>query len=299
MLKKDFQPIEGSLHDYAVKEVDKALEPIVGAASQEALNSNIFGRALVAIIDTMIGVATTLGTNLTKITKTVKRSELHEFMNSNRTKVMVVDNIPYSKLVGFGVEIPANLQGTYKDAIASIAQIYIRLNALSVAKIGCESFTKIFTDMTNGSTAVTADIASVSKIMTGVMNAAKPAIQACQDHFSGKFQQKANFDDVFMTKEEWAACAKDMLDLEPRLQEAKTIRDLVERMESTLKGICTFAEGKDITALGVKQDALTQFGEAVKNISLIMDGYNLAVTRHLALEHNYVIMINTIYYNVK
>lgn len=299
MKNQTIAPIEGSLHEYAVKAVDEALATITSGASQESLNSNVFGRALIAIVDTMVGVATTLGTNLTKITKSIKRSELHEFIDSNRTKVHVVDGIPYSKLVGFDVEIPANLQGTYKDSIASVAQIYIRLNALSVAKLGCDSFTKIFKCMTNGASTVDNEVNSLYKIMSGVITAAKPAIQTCQDHFSGKFQQKAKFDDIFMTKEEWSQCAKDMLDLEPRLQEAKVIRDSVERMETILKGICKFIEGKDVTTLGLTQEGLTKFGEAVKDISLIMDGYNLAVTRHLALEHNYVIMVNTIYYNVK
>ena len=41
------------------------------------------------------------------------------------------------------------------------------------------------------------------------------------------------------------------------------------------------------------------FGETVKRLALAMDGFNLAVTRHLALEHNYVIMINSIYAGVK
>ena len=299
MKKQAIAPIEGSLHEYAVKAVDTALAPITTEASQEALNSNIFGRALVAIVDTMIGVATTLGTNLTKITKSLKRSELHEFINSNHTKVNIVGNIPYSKLVGFNVEIPANLQGTYKDSIASIAQIYIRLNALSVAKMGCDSFTKIFTDLTNGSSKTEEDIGSLAKIMNGVITAAKPAIQTCQNHFSGKFQQKAKFDDLFMTMEEWSACAKDMLDLEPRLQEAKVIRDAVERMENILKAICKFLEDHADLQGSATKEGIVKFGEAVKNISLVMDGYNLAVTRHLALEHNYVIMINTIYYNVK
>jgi hypothetical protein len=42
-----------------------------------------------------------------------------------------------------------------------------------------------------------------------------------------------------------------------------------------------------------------KLGEMVKNIALIMDGYHVAVVRQLALEHNYVLMTNSIFSNVK
>ena len=287
--------IEGSLYDYAVKEVDAILAKM-NTPSQEGLNSNFIGRFFVSLCDTLLGICTTLTTNVTKVTKSIKRSELHEFIDSNRVKVSVVDKIPFSKLVGFQIDIPANLHGTYKDAIKNIAQLYIRLNALNVAKMNSSSLTKIYTSLTNGDAATAGIVREMFKLMETSMKSVAPAVAECQKNFSGKFQEKAKFEDVFSSKEEWVECQKLMLDLEPRLQEVRTVRELTEQMESTLKNICTFMTDNPDK---LSQQDLTMFGETVKRLALAMDGFNLAVTRHLALEHNYVIMINGIYAGVK
>ena len=287
--------IEGSLYDYAVKEVDAILAKM-NQPSQEGLNSNFIGRFFVALVDTMVGIATSMGTNLTKISKSIKRSELHEFINSNRLKVSVVDKIDFSRLVGFEVDIPANLNGTYKEAIKNIAQLYIKLNALSLAKMNSTLFTNIYVSLTNGDAKTTNLIAEMARLMESSMKVISPAVAECQKNFSGKFQEKAKFEEVFSTKEEWNECQKLMLDLEPRLQEVKQVRELVEQMETTLKNTSSFlADHSD----KLTQNDLNAFGEAIKRMALAMDGYNLAVTRHLALEHNYVIMINSIYAGVK
>lgn len=287
--------IEGSLYDYAVKEVDAILAKM-NQPAQEGLNSNFVGRFFVSLCDTLLGICTTLTTNVTKVTKSIKRSELHEFVDSNRVKVAVVDKIPFSKLVGFQIDIPANLHGTYKDAIKNIAQLYIRLNALSIAKMNSSSLTKIYTSLTNGDATTVGIIREMFKLMDQSMKSVSPAVAECQKNFSGKFQEKAKFEDVFASKEEWAECQKLMLDLEPRLQEVRTVRELTEQMEATLKNICTFMTDNPDK---LSQQDLTMFGETVKRLALAMDGFNLAVTRHLALEHNYVIMINSIYAGVK
>ena len=287
--------IEGSLYDYAVKEVDAILAKM-NQPSQEGLNSNFIGRFFVALVDTMVGIATSMGTNLIKISKSIKRSELHEFINSNRLKVSVVDKIDFSRLVGFEVDIPANLNGTYKEAIKNIAQLYIKLNALSLAKMNSTLFTNIYVSLTNGDAKTTNLIAEMARLMESSMKVISPAVTECQKNFSGKFQEKAKFEEVFSTKEEWNECQKLMLDLEPRLQEVKQVRELVEQMETTLKNTSSFlADHSD----KLTQNDLNAFGDAIKRMALAMDGYNLAVTRHLALEHNYVIMINSIYAGVK
>lgn len=292
---KEF-PKEGSLYDVVAKEVDDILKLMDPKAATEGLNSNMFGRMFVSIADTFRGLLVSFGNNIVNINKTIKRSELHEFIDSNHLKVSTVDRIPYASLVGFKIDIPANLQGTYKSAIQNLAQLYVRLNAMNNAKLMQTSLTNIFTSLTNGDRKTQGLINAAASVVNYTVRAAKPAVQECQQNFSGKFQQKVNFESVFLTKDEWVQCAKDLLELEPRLREAKTIHELITSMEGTLKGTCEFMNDNPNT---LTPRDLQVFGEMVKNVALVMDGYNLAVTRHLALEHNYVLMVNAIYTGVK
>lgn len=281
-----------SLYDQVVKDVDA----ILAEASTEGLNSNIFGRMFVSLTDTLVGLVTTLGSNLIRINKSLKRSELHEFIDSNRLKVKTVDNISFDRLVGFKVDCPANLNGTYKNAIQGVAQAYIKLGTLNVARLMDNGITNIFKRITTGDASFPSEIISLGNVIAGVMKAAKPAILTCQQNFSGKFEQKVKFEDIFANKEEWNECAVLMRDLEPRLQEAREIHNLVQSMETTLRNVCNYlSDNQD----KLHKDDITRFGEIIKNVALVFDGYNLAVTRHLSLEHNYVLMINEIYKHVR
>ena len=277
-------------------QVAKNVDAVMAEASTEGLNSNIFGRLFVSLADSLIGVVTTFGSNIARINKSLKRSELHEFIDSNRLKVKTVDGISFDRLVGFKVDCPAHLDGTYKNAIQKVSDVYIRLGTLNTARLMDSSITNIFKSVTCADGKTSQLVADISKTVAGIMKGATPAITAAQQAFSGKFEQKVPFESIFSNKEEWNECAVLMRDLEPRLQEAREIHKLVQSMETTLRNVCNYMSDNPDK---IGKNEITQFGETIKNVALIMDGYNLAVTRHLSLEHNYVLMINDIYKNVK
>lgn len=287
--------VEGSLYDYASESIKTILEADDFKAV-EGLNSNIFGKAFVAIIDTFAGVALTFKSNILNITKSIKRSELHEFRDSNRVKLNVVDKIDYSKLVGFKIDVPANLNDTYVQVIKSLADLYTKLNTSNNAKLMLSALNEIFNSVTTAKNTTGSIIDKYSRIVSVTVNAAKVPMESFNSQFNGKFEKQLPFEEVFLTKKEWYDSLFMLLDLEPRLQEARGIKETVESMEGVLKSICEFGQGNPD---GVTKDNLMKLGEMVKNIALIMDGYHVAVVRQLALEHNYVLMTNSIFSNVK
>ena len=287
--------IEGSLYDYACK----SIQDIVQAeefASVEGLNSNIFGKTFVAIVDTFVGIAMTFKSNIFDMTKSIKRSELHEFRDSNRVKLNVVAGIDYARLVGFKVDVPAGLNDTYVQVIKALADLYLKLNTSNNAKLMDTALTQIFDSVTASKGNTSSIINNYSRIIAATVNAAKNPFVMFSSMFSAKFEKQLPFEEVFLTKKEWMESMDMLLDLEPKLQEARDIKNLVESMEKRLKSICEFGQGN---ADAMNKDDLIRMGEMVKNTALIMDGYHMAVMRQLALEHNYVLMANSIYSQVK
>ena len=285
--------IEGSLHDYAVEKIDSALSPL---ASTEALNSNIFGKVFVAIVDTFSGIALTFKSNMVNMTKAIKRSELHEFRDSNRLKIRTVNSIDYSRLVGFKVDVPANLNETYPETVKILADAYIKFNTDSISKLMLSAFTEIFKSMTEGTGKAASIIDKYFRIVNATTHVVKPAYERLAACFNGKFEKQLPFEQVFYTMTEYVQCMDSLLDLEPRLQEARDVRETVEGQERILKGILDFCQDHQET---LDKNDLTKFGETIKDVALIMDAYHVAVMRQLALEHNYILMTNSIYDNVK
>lgn len=267
----------------------------IDITSTEALNSSLAGRLLVSICDVLTGVLATGRTNLFKFYKTLKRSEIREFVESNRAKTFVVEHLPFEKCFGTQIDVPANMAKTYKDAIASVQNIYARLNAVQTLKMIDASFTNIYRAVSTGNKNVADLINTSSEIANRTAAAAKPAILQCQKEFSGKFSEKREFEKVFLTMQELVECKNELLVMEERLQAVHKLASFVESMEQSQKGIIdSFDESLQLTP-----KELYNLGEMSKNVALIFDAYGLAAIRQAALEHNWILCVNTLYTTCK
>lgn len=266
--------------------------------TMEGLNSNIVGRIFVSIVDTFGGLLSTFATNLTKFNKSLKRSELHEFVNSNALKTRTVDKLPYDKLIGVLIDCPANMKGTYKDAVSSLTKVYIRLNAINNGKMVATSFREILNSINSFDSKISSQTDSVSSLMTRLVATAKPAVDECLEQFRGQFVKKIPFEKAFLSSEEFVLVRKALIDNEYRLQDVNEMTKTVESMESTLKSITSAVDSNNTDNLVTSKD-INNMANIAKSIALIFDAYGMAVQRQMALEHNYVLCVNYLYSSIK
>lgn len=264
--------------------------------SLEGLNSNVIGRLFVAVVDTFGGLMRTFATNLSRCTLSVKRSELNEFCSSNMLKVRTVDKMAYENLIDHQIDIPANMSGTYKKVVSNLLDVYTRLNALNNGKLASTSFIEILKSINTHDKKLSSQIDSASRIITTCVNSSKPAIDASMKNFGGKFSYKLPFSKVFLSMQEWQDVRKMLLSSEHRLQDVKAMTELVSSMEASLKSISESIEAND-TIVTAKD--LQNLSEAAKGIALLFDAYGATATRQIAIEHNYVLIVNDLYDNVK
>ncbi len=273
-----------------------AAEGVYDVAGLEGLNSNIIGRMFVSIVDSVGQLFKTFATNLTRVNKALKRSELNEFVMSNSLKVRTVDKIPYEKLVDVDIDIPANMKGTYKEAVNTLIAVYTKLNALNNGKLVSTSFIEALNSINTGDSRFSKQVESTAIIVTRLINASKQAIDTCMDQFEGKFAYKAKYTDMFLSSQEWVEVRKTLIENEYRLQDVHELTDLIGKMEGTLKQIAQAADQNDTK---ITPRDLKNMAETAKNIALVFDSYGMATTRQMAIEHNYVLNINHIYTTVK
>ena len=266
---------------------------------QEGLNSSFIGRLFVSVVDVFTGLALTFKSNMTRFYKSVKRSELHEFIDSNKVKTAVVYRIPFEKVYDYNIDVPANLGGTYKEAITAVENVFIKLNAVPIAQATLASLKNILRAMTTADPGVSDLISTSSNVIDRQVKVVKPVVLECQKNFSGKFAEKKQFKDVFLTVAELRDCVDKLLALEPRLQDAHKLNGFVTEMEQVLKGMVKAIETTPENQKRLTPKELTQLGETAKGTALLFDAYGLAAMRQLALEHNLVLDINNIYANVK
>lgn len=282
--------------ELTLEDLNAQIDKLNDTASLEGLNSNILGRMFVSIVDTFGGLVKTFGSNLFNITKSVKRSELKEFVASNSLKVRTVDHIPFEKLASYAVDTPANLTGTYKNAIDHIAAAYHDIDAINRIKLASMMVNNLLEAVVNDDSKSATLAKETSEQFKAVMKFVVPRVLACQKDFSGTFVKKVNFSALFPSKEDWTYSREALIKLMPYLQDAKTVRETVETIERTLKGLSDAFVTHQST---IDQNSIILFGGAIKNVASLMDGYQVCVMRQLALEHNYVLITNDVYAHVK
>ena len=264
--------------------------------SLEGLNSNIVGRLFVAVCDTLAGSLKIFGGNLLKMGKSLKRSELSEFITTNTLKTSVVDKLPYDKCIGTDVDVPANMKGTYKTAAAALIQVYTKLNAINNGKLVDTAFREALNSINTNDPKLGKQVESTNQIVKRLISTAHPAIDMALSQFEGKFDVKRPFHKVFLTTQEWVDTRKMLLECESRLQDVKPMTEIISSMEGTLKSI---AQAAELNETQVTAQDLRNMGETAKNIALVFDAYGMATTRQMALEHNYILCLNTLYDTVK
>lgn len=279
-------------------EINRLLEglDVIDAASQEALNSNAFGRAFVSVADAFTGILNTFKTNVLKFPKGLKRSELREFIESNLLKVKTVNGMTFDKVMKIKMVAPAGMAGTYSEASSSILDVYNKLGAFNIAKLSDTTFTNVYKSLSREDGNAGKIVGSAAGMIDRTVKAASPTISKCQKEFAGDKVADFDFVKCFKTMEEFRVVQSSLLDMEPRLQEVKKLDELVTRMEETLKSICAIISAND--AIMAKADVMA-LGNMAKGVALIFEAESMAATRQLALEHNLVLNINTLYTKVK
>lgn len=261
--------------------------------AEEALNSNFLGRFFVAVADTFVGVIKTLGVNFTRFNQALKRSELNEFIASNKIKVAIVEGIPLEKVAALQMDIPAHMNTTFKQAIDTITTIHVALDALNRSQRSKDAIVEVFKSITNkdGNVAKVID-AFASDTQNGMANV-KQLVIKCQKEFNDTMTAKKIYTAVYKDPEEFVRCKEALLAIEDKLKEVHEMRKNIESIEQQLRGISKAVEASEETL--ISQASLVKFGEALKAMALIFDSVQMAATRQLTLEHNTVLNYNTIY----
>ena len=264
-------------------------------SSQESLAGNFLGRAFVSLCDTFTGLIATFVTNITKIHKKLKRSELNEFVQSNRMKVNVVCNQLKTTVGDIKVYAPAGMNVTYCEAIDTLSLIYTQLNAVETARTMLTALQEIFSQLSAGDKSASKNIASASNYIGTIVRGSKEAVLKCQKDFGSDRADTVVWHKVYPALTDISRSVNKLLAMESRLQDVHKLVEMAESMEAVVKGILGLVKEKKLDELPVNSRDLNNIGETAKSVALIFDSYSLAATRQMALEHNTVLNINALF----
>jgi hypothetical protein len=264
----------------------------------EGFQTSVVAKIFIGIIDTFIGLLNTFKTNAFKATSKLKRSELREFVESNRLKTSVVYGLNYDSIKDWEIDVPSRMIGDYTSVIGLINAVYNRSNALALAKqfrsTAAEAL--VLLSMEDEAKFVAGEVEGLAATIYKSYSAVRQAALECQKSFSGPNAMTRPFGTLYKNKTSMQNDVKSLLDMEFRLKDVAQLVQTIEEIEPTLHSILKIIDKIDVPPAKMM---CKSFGDAAKNIALVFDAYGMASTRQVAVEHNIILGINRIYSNSK
>lgn len=248
-------------------------------------------KIFVGTVDAFVGVGNALKTNLFKFYKPLKRSELRYFYEVNMSKVAIIENKRYTDLMNIQAPIPTGMQCSYAEAVQYLNQVYTTLNMVAYVDMFISTLKDMRIKITRGKE-YTAEFNKLVKSANASSAELKNVIAKQYKLFNDKDHRiAAKYSSVFKSVGDMAQVRKDLLNMEPCLTAAASFPAKIDKIDAILADITDYlSEDKEVDPRFVKD-----FTEVIRYMAVAFDVYGQNVVRQLALEHNLVLIYNTIY----
>lgn len=259
---------------------------------EEALMDGTLGRILIGISDTVIGLANTLKTNVFKSLRTLKRSELREFYESNYTKVHNVEGQPIDRYLKKNVVVPSGMVVPYHKAISDLELLHSNLAGITLTKMAEVAFTNIFKSYSRGDAKALDLATNIANMIQARLKLVDNDMVQFNKDFSGGRTTTVPFIKAYPSMQIFTDVRVKLLDDEQYLRNVSLVTDSVEVMEKALTNTIDLIRKTEAT---VNRDFVQAVADASLGTAKVVDIYGTAALRQAALEHNHILVINSLY----
>ena len=249
---------------------------------------SVITNALVYIADCIIKLLNNFKTTIFKFYKTLKRTELRYYVESNTLKLKQILSVPYTDMADIEVDIPRGMVKPYKVTTNNLIEILTVLDM----KNRSEGFLSKIMDLEQRVTS-NSDLTQSKKLgqVEDISIIKKTYNEATKCFNTNDRTLKKKFSKVF----EDDNCFEDSLNLllnsETFDYEVSTINNNLEKCSEHMLNIVDFVK-KNKTDL-VKSDILDLSNSAM-TIAKLFDMYGSCILDKQKVEHNFVLVLNAI-----
>lgn len=272
-----------------------------------------------ATVDVFGRMANNLKTLVFRSFRSLKRSELRAFSESNMARVAALEKLHYGMLNTTKVYIPNHMVVTYPAAVTMLQDAYRTANAVNVLTAAIRELGVLQTALLRGSLSVeqvtgelntdretqireaTAEmlkrlqgiellmgedpIQRADELTTSIFSMVKPAENGSTVVIdtTGNEVEMADFSKMFRSMEEFRLLRKNLLDLEEQLLNVNKVERLTQEMDTLAKNIQrTISSGNRVPPAEIVE-ALARY---VRRIAVCISYQGYANAAQMVLEHN-------------
>ena len=249
---------------------------------------SVITNALVYIADCIIKLLNNFKTTIFKFYKTLKRTELRYYVESNTLKLKQILSVPYTDMVDVEVDIPRGMVKPYKVTTNNLIEILTVLDMKNRSEGFLSKIMDLEQRVTSNSDLTQSkklgqveDISIIKKTYNEVTKCFNTNDRTLKKKFSKVFEDDNCFEDSLNL----------LLNSETFDYEVSTINNNLEKCSEHMLNIVDFVK-KNKTDL-VKSDILDLSNSAM-TIAKLFDMYGSCILDKQKVEHNFVLVLNAI-----
>ena len=278
----------------AIKQLD-ALQIFVNEEiSNEGIGTGLL-KAFFSTVDIFGKVCNSFKTSVFKFYKSLKRSEMRYYYESNLTKVKYTEDQPFVKFMDLDVTVPTGMTGSYENATTSLNVMYKALDLMSIAYEANQAFVDIRRMITRNEK-YQDKINTLRNNIVNRLNVVNNQIKTVNSVFTTNNKlSSAKFKAVYASMQDFKNTRINLLNMEDYLNDTSKLINQIDEADAVLADITNYlSEDSELN-----KDFVSKLIDVVKYMATAYDYYGINVSRQMAVEHNHINSITTAWKAIK
>lgn len=278
----------------AIKQLDALQMFVKEEISNEGIGTGLL-KAFFSTVDIFGKVCNSFKTSVFKFYKSLKRSEMRYYYESNLTKVKYTEDQPFVKFMDLDVTVPTGMTGSYENATTSLNVMYKALDLMSIAYEANQAFVDIRRMITRNEK-YQDKINTLRNNIVNRLNVVNNQIKTVNSVFTTNNKlSSAKFKSVYASMQDFKNTRINLLNMEDYLNDTSKLINQIDEADAVLADITNYlSEDSELN-----KDFVSKLIDVVKYMATAYDYYGINVSRQMAVEHNHINSITTAWKAIK
>ena len=272
----------------AIKQLDALQMFVKEEISNEGIGTGLL-KAFFSTVDIFCKVCNSFKTSVFKFYKSLKRSEMRYYYESNLTKVKYTEDQPFVKFMDLDVTVPTGMTGSYEHATTSLDVMYKALDLMSIAY---EAIRRMITRNEKYQDKIN----TLRNNIVNRLNVVNNQIKTVNSVFTTNNKlSSAKFKSVYASMQDFKNTRINLLNMEDYLNDTSKLINQIDEADAVLADITNYlSEDSELN-----KDFVSKLIDVVKYMATAYDYYGINVSRQMAVEHNHINSITTAWKAIK
>lgn len=245
---------------------------------------------LVKLIDVFGQLTHVFKTNIFKSYRSLKRSEIRAYVESNILKLKIIQKAELSMIKDISIPAPNGMVSKYFKTAEDLNIAYNISDVLNIAQLMKTEVTQFYIAISDNKPSP--DLKSTTRLVTSKGKQSKKVYDKLHTNFSDEHTKEFKFMEKFSSIRELIDTKNLLIDMEDRLLQVSKLNRILDDTDAVLSQILDVVKQPDNN---VSKNDIQALATIVRSTAVMLEAYSTYAEIQMALEHNLTYVFDRIY----